>query len=58
MWNLKESNTQKQRTELWFLMSGRWGRQGDVGQGFQGYRMHKSRDLMYSILNTGNLLKG
>lgn len=34
------------------------GDTGDVGQGLQGYRMHKSIDLMYSILNTGNLLKG
>ena len=41
------------------------GKQGDVGQRLQWYRMHKSRDLMYSmmtifnntVLNTGNLLR-
>ena len=61
-----ESNARKQRIGSWFLMSGRWGKQGHVGQGLQGYRIYKCRLLIYSmmtvfhntILNTGNLLKG
>ena len=32
MWNLKKSNTQKQRVEPWLPRAGRWENWRDVGQ--------------------------
>lgn len=34
MWNLKKSNTRKQRVEWWLPGAVRLGKWGDIGQGY------------------------
>ena len=56
MWNLKESNSQKQRVEWWLQEPGRWGKYGDIGQRIQafGHRSNKVWDLMYNVVTVIN----